>query len=295
MTAGAVPLAAAVTANEQAVIDVAAHHLADALTRASGESWTCPSTFTAEPNGLVGTSSGAVVVTSLLLPLADLEKPWPAVEQALHATYKALCESGDVVMICTILRHVDATTDAERAPRIRRRIRKLNLLATELSRQYGAFVIDLDRVLADVGGRRLKTDFRLGGTMAAEFAGKTVALSIATNALDAFAPVKIQDKARAILEGEQPTAGIANEQMMTDLMALGHGRRKQRVATLTDAVQEDHVGWLVSQVLKGRIGGREAFGRLTGAIRRRGARQSASLLVSGVSRILRPAEAGRRS
>ena len=294
MTVRSVPLVVAVTANEQAIVDRASGHLGDALSRASGELWTCTCTFTAEPKELAGVTAGAVVVTSLLLPLANLDRPWSAVEQELHATYKALCESGDTVMICTILRHVDATEEAGRAARIRRRIRKLNLLATELSRQYGAFVIDLDRVLADVGGRHLKTDFRLGGTVAAEFASKTVALYIATNALDPFVAVKIQDKACAILEGERAAVRLATEQMMTDVMALGQGRRRQRVATVTDAVEENHVSWLVRQVLKGRVGGREAFGKLAGAIRRRGARESAALLITGVSRMLRTPDAGRR-
>lgn len=290
MTTHAVPLVAAVTANEQAILDRAAGHLADALSRAAGESWSCPCTFAAEPQA----PDGAVLVTSLLPALADLDRPWPAVEQALHATYKALGESGSMVMILTILRHVDATEEAGRAAHLRRRIRKLNLLATELSRQYGAFVIDLDRALADVGGRHLKTDFRLGGSLAAEFASKIVALSIATNALDAFVAVKIQDKACAILEGERAAVGLATEQMMTDVIAFGQGRRRQRVATLTDSVAENHVGWLVRQVLKRQIGGREALGKLAAAVRRRGARESAMLLITGVSRMLKPAEAGRR-
>ncbi len=294
MTPRSVPLMAAVTANEQAVVELAARQLAAALSEAAGESWTCSCNFTPTLNRLVGTTAGSIVVTSLLPSLEALDRPWPEVEQELHDTYNALGETGDTVMICTILRHIDAAEDAERTARLRRRIRQLNLLATELSRRYGALVIDIDRVLSDIGGRRLETDFRLGGPVAAEHAARTMALCIAANALDAFASVKIQDKARAILDAHRPAGAFGTEQMMTDLMALGQGRRKQRVSTLTDTVQENHVGWLVRQVLKRQIGGREAFGKLAGAIRRRGARESAALLVTGVSRMLRTAEAGRR-
>ncbi len=294
MTARTIPLLAAVTTHERAVVEAAARHLAAALSQATGESWTCPCRFAPDLEGLAGAASGSITVTSLLLSLGDIGKPWPEVEAALRRHCAALAETGDPVMICTILRHVDAAREPDGAEAIRRRLRKLNLLATELSREYGALVIDIDRVLADLGARRLETDYRLGGAVAAEFASQTMALCIATNALDAFAPVKVQDAARAILEGHRPSLGLASDQMMTNLMAMAHGRRRQRVATTTDEVPENHVGWLVHQVLKGRIGGREAFGKLAGTVRRRGLRESAELLVSGVSRMLRPAEAGRR-
>ena len=251
MTARSVPLLAAVTANERAAVELAASHLADALSRASGESWTTPCRFAPSLDALAGATSGAIVVTSLLLHLADVDRPWPEVEAELCRSYAALCESGDPVLICTILRHVDTAGDVERAHRIRRRLRKLNLLATEISRQFGALVIDIDRVLADVGARRLETDYALGGSVAAEFASKTIALCIAANALDAFASVKIQDGARVILEAHRLDLGLSTDDIMMNLMPLGQGRRKQRVATNTDTVQENHVGWLLRQMLKG--------------------------------------------
>jgi hypothetical protein len=289
-----IPLFAAVTTNERAVVEAAARHLAEALSRAASETWTCACEFAADFDGLVGATPGSVIVTSLLVPLAQADRPWPDVEKELRRTYAALCETGNSVVICTILRHVDAAGDLERADRIRRRLRQLNLLATELSREYGALVIDVDRLLADIGARRLETDYRLGGKAAADVASKAVALCIVTNALDALAPIEIQDAARAILESYRPSVGLATDQMMTNLLALGRGRRRQRVATVTNDVQENHVGWLVRQVLKGQIGGREALDRVTNAIRRRGARESAWLLISGVARTFRPTEMGRR-
>jgi len=58
-------------------------------------------------------------------------------------------------------------------------------------------------------------------------------------------------------------------------------------ATVTDTVQENHVGWLVRQALNGRIGPTEALHRLNQAIRNRGAKESIVLLAQGISRIFR--------
>src|SRR5207244_6647641 len=142
----------------------------------------------------------SVVVTSLCIQLVRLYTSWADLEQDLRSSYSALCEAGDPVMICTILRHVEGETDREKADHTRRRLRQLNLLATELSREYGALIIDLDRILADIGAGRLNTDYRLGGAAAVDVAGKAVAVSIVAHALDAFAPVDVQDAARAVLE-----------------------------------------------------------------------------------------------
>jgi hypothetical protein len=289
-----VPLLAAVTDNETSIVEAAAKHIADALSQAADKAWTCPYDFTSDFAKLGTAMPGSVIITSLLLPLSRIDEPWSEVERELHLTYEALCGTGNPVIICTILRHVDADDDPEQADRIRRRLRQLNLLATELSRQYGALVVDFDRVLADIGARRLETDYRLGGEAAADVAGKALALCIVTNTLDDFASVEIQDAARAILENYRPSIGLTTDHMMTNLMALGQGRRKQRVATVTDEVQENHVGWLVRQVFKRQIGGREALSRVTNAMRRRGARESAVLLISGVAKMVRPTEMGRR-
>jgi hypothetical protein len=294
MDSRTIPILAAVTANEQVIVEAAAGHLADSLSRTAAEPWAVSATRVADLGAVLDVPAGSVIVTSLALALAPIERSWPDVEQELHRTYEALCATGNPVFICTLLRHVESEDDIEGADRIRRRLRQLNLLATELSRAYGALVIDLDRVLADVGARRLETDYRLGGKAAVELASNAVAVCVVANALDAFVPAEIQDAARLILESERPSVGLTTDQMMTNLMAMGQGRRKQRVATVTAEVQENHVGWLVRQVLKGQIGRREALDKLTGAVRRRGARESAWLLISGVARMARTQEVGRR-
>jgi hypothetical protein len=287
-SASCITILAVVTVNERAVVEAAADHIANALSQAAGERWTSRCEFGSDLGLIAAAAAGSVVVTSLGPSLSRLDTPWADVEQHLRASYAALCETGSPVMICTILRHVEAAGDPETGNRLRVRLRRLNLLATELSREYGALVIDLDRTLADIGARRLETDYRLGGAAAVDVAGKAVALSVVANALDAFAPVDIQDAARAVLEKYRPAVGLAPEIKMTNLMVLGPGRRKQHVSTVTDAVQENHAGWLVRQVLKRQIGPGEAFNRLVQAVRRRGARDSAALLISGIARLIRP-------
>jgi hypothetical protein len=190
-------------------------------------------------------------------------------------------------MLCTILRHVDAAEEPRQADRIRLRLRRLNLLATELSREYGALVIDLDRMLADIGAARLDTDYRLDGAVVPDVAGKAVALTIVANALDGFVPVEAQDAARAILERYHPEIGAAPRMKQTSMVALGRGRRKQRVSTVTDPIQENQAGWLMRQVLMRRIGPGEAMTKLAQAVRNRGARQTTALLASGIVRLFR--------
>jgi hypothetical protein len=227
------------------------------------------------------------VVTSLLGPLQRLDTPWAELEAELRTAYAALCETGSPIMVCTLLRHVPASEGHEAADRTRLRLRRLDLLVTELSREYGALVIDLDRILADIGARRLETDYRLGGEPVVSFASNAIAISIVSNALDDFVAYEIQNAARTLLERDRPVVGVMTEIKMTNLMTLGSGRRKQFASTVTDSVQENHVGWLVQQVLKGQIGPAEALNRLTQAMRNRGARESAALLIKGVTRLFR--------
>jgi hypothetical protein len=282
-----IPILAVVTTNERAVVEAAAGRLADALSKATGEIWACRCDFATDLSAISGATAGSVVVTSLCVQLARLDTPWADLEQDLRVSYSALCETGDPIMICTILRHFEGETDREKADHTRRRLRQLNLLATELSREYGALIIDLDRILADIGARRLNTDYRLGGAAAVDVAAKAVAVSIVANALDAFAPVAAQDAARAILESYRPSVATGPEIKPTNLMALGRGRRKQLASTVTDTVQENHVVWLIRQVLSRQIGPSEAFDKLVQAVRRRGARESAALLASGIARLFR--------
>lgn len=281
-----IPILAVVTPAERPIVEAAAGLLANALSQNSKAPWTCSCTFAPSLEHILNATKGSVVITSLLVQLARLDTPWADLEREISSYYATLAQDGDPIMICTMVRHVAAEGNDEKA-RTLRRLRQLNLLATELSRQFGALIIDLDRVLADIGARRLDTDYRLRGAMAADVASKAVAISIVANALDSFAPVELQDAARLVLENYRPVAPLPTEFKPLNVIALGEGRRKQFVSTVTDAVQENQVGWLIRQVMRRQIGLGVAFQKLTQTVRRRGARESAGLLLSGIKQALR--------
>jgi hypothetical protein len=274
-----IPLAAFVAPSEQAAVEAARDHLLRAL-GSTGGAWSIDCDFAEAIGDLTAAPAGAVLLTSLL-PEADGDEAWGDTEARLRGIHADLSERGDPVFICTVLRHA-GEGDREAALRRRVRIRRLNALAAELSREFGAFVIDIDRVLADIGAGRLGTDYRLQGAAAADLAGKAMAIDIVVNGLDAFAAFDVQDAARAYLAQYQTIVALPTEIKPQNLMALGQGRRKQVAATITNNDQQGHVGWLVQQALKGKIGPAEAFGKLAQAVRRRGARESFSMLANAL-------------
>lgn len=287
-----ISIAAFVSAGERTAVRLAADHIAKALSKAAESPWTCECTFSPDLESLPQNGSAAMIVTSFL-PLVekDIEEPWPQVEQRLRSAYIRLSERGVPVFICTILRHVGDDETPESRAALRIRILRFNLLAAEISRETGAYVIDVDRVLADVGARRIQTDYRLAGNAAAEMAGHFMALTLVGNAVDAVVAFELQDAAREILTSSRPVLaeldGAKPEiTLKKDLMSMGRGRQKQIISPVLYTVQENYIGWLTRQVLRGAIGPREAIQRLVLAIRRRGLRESVFLLASGLSKQL---------
>ncbi len=70
-------------------------------------------------------------------------------------------------------------------------------------------------------------------------------------------------------------------------LAMGAGRRRQRVFPVVDSVQHHHVGWLLRCVLTRRISLSDALARLKFAIGQRGLRESLSILMAGFVSLLR--------
>lgn len=287
MPSRALTIEAAVTLNEQPVIAEAAESLALALSQADGQSWTCTPHFHRDAAALkqVGDRS-VILVTSLLQWLTQLETPWPAIEQSVRSTYAALSMLGQPVMMLTILRHVEPEASRAHAEQIRIRIRRLNLLATELSRELGAFVVDLDRVLADRGARRLQTDYRLGGGLAREVASKALALCIIANTLDDAAPVDVQTRAHEIIAKHLSTGDVPLGATSNHLWTVGQGVRRQ-TASMTETARANALRWLLQQVLKGQIHPRDALLKVLHKIRESGLRNSAQRFTGAVKRLAR--------
>lgn len=284
MNAPTVPIVAMVSAAEKAAVDRACGNIADALGEASGTPWKCDCRFVQDPADLQNADAKSILVTSLVLEV-DTPEPWTDIEPRLRQIYAALCERGDPVFICTVLRHTGAGEPAL-ALRRRIRIRRLNLLAADISRQSGAFVIDIDRRFADVGARQLGTDYRLEGAAAADMAGNAIAMEIILNGLGTLASFDVQDRARDVLAETKSAAALPETMRPTNLMPMGQGRRKQMVTTNVDPDRDAHVGWLIQQVLKRQIAPLEAFNKLVLTVRRRGAKESLAVLASGIVRLI---------
>jgi hypothetical protein len=282
-------IAACVSEEERRAVQSASEHIIQTLGEASGLDWICEARFCSDLASLQQVEDAAVYVTSFLPELKSITHPWSETEQRLKSQLDALCKSGKPVFICTILRHVDRNELAGGAALLLIHIRRLNLLAAEISREHGACVVDLDRVLADVGARRLQTDYRLAGNSVAEMAGHFTAQTLIENAPEEIIPFETQDAAKVLLASRRPRVGDANGirpelTLRKGLMTMGQGRRKQVVAPVAHTVEDSYAGWLVRQVLRGAVSPGEALQRLFQAVRRRGVRESAALLATGLSR-----------
>jgi hypothetical protein len=282
-----IPVHACVSQSERAAVQAAAQILAHAFDDLTGHPASCDPIFVADLEALLQSPPGAIRLASLVPELLQLDEAWPESETRLNAACEALGAGGDPVFICTVLRHAGYDEDADLLYRRRVRIRRLNLLAMELSRQIGVFVIDIDRVVADIGGRNLQTDYRLNSPEAAAVAGHTIALCIVANGLDVFVPIETQDKAREIILQNTPRASLARDLVPANVMALGRGRRKQTVATVIDTEFDNQVGRLLRQMLKRELAPAEALDKLIQAVRRRGLMESGALLASAVLRTVK--------
>lgn len=285
-----ITISASVTEGERAAVQSASSHIARALSQAAEAAWTCEPVFISDRVEPGTADSSGVMVTSLL-PYVESNESWPETEKKLRAHYATLSESGVPVFICTVLRHVGSDVAPETAESRRVRIRRLNLLAADISRESGAFVIDLDRALADIGARRFQTDYRLGGNSAAEMAGHYIAQTVVSDTLDAFVSPEVQEATSAILASNRPAVdeqagGKIETVLRKDVLSLGHGKRKQMVQPVHITVEENYAGWLVGQILSGSIGPAEAWRRLVMAVRKRGVFNSTALLFSGLSKQL---------
>jgi hypothetical protein len=196
---------------------------------------------------------------------------------------------GAVVFLCTIFRHVASGDSVEQSRLIR--VRRLNLLAAELSRETGLFIIDIDRSLADIGAKKLHTDYRLNGQYASEAAAKFIALAVLSAGLDNYVSFEIQDAANAIVAETQLNLivpAIAKRDMvLPNLLKLGQGRRKQVVATVVDTDKDSHAGWLIHLLMTRQFGIRDAFTKLKQSVARRGLRSSLAMVLAAARQALR--------
>lgn len=281
-----IPIASYVSPVEREAVAAAGRHIARVLTEASGEAWRSDSRSL---ESLETAPAGDILVTSLSLEV-DRDEPWAATEARLRGLYDRLGQAGDPVFICTVLRHV-RDPDAAESLRRRVRIRRLNLLAADISRASGAFVIDIDRAFADIGAHALATDYRLTGEAACDQAAKCIAMAIIVNGLDQLASFELQDQARDLMALYQPSRGLPADLKPRRLVAVGQGPRRQ-VAALETAPPDARRARLVQQILKREVGLAAAVRIVTRAIRRQGLLRTAQKLVEALRRLANNRVAG---
>lgn len=284
---------AVVNAAERPAIRMAADRLSACLTSAAGVPWAVDYAFSTSLAELDRSVEPAIAITSLLNEVDATDEAWDDVERRLRSAYEELSDNGRfIVFICTVLRHVSAGEPPDRVMARRVRIRKLNLLAAELSRTTGALVIDLDRDLADIGARALETDYRLKGQFAADAAGKSIATTLLSDGLDAIVPFKIQEAALASLAEYQPpraTPMISGPMVLSGMgvTSMRSGRRTLAISSVVDSIAENRISFHVHRFLKRQITIRDAVTILTNSILRRGLRSTTCMLIAEMRRGLR--------
>ncbi len=257
---------------EAPALVVAAQRLSETLSAASGETFHVGCSVVSSTDGVDRSGNPTIVITSMLIEAENFAEPWPEVEERLRRRHLALAvDDRMIVYLLTVFRHVPADGDIAREKARRTRIRKLNLLAAELSRETGLFVIDIDRVLADIGARALTTDYRLSGPYAAGAVAKTIATTLLTTGFDAFAAFEVQEAALAALAQEpiaRATAVTARPVIGSNTLVVRSGRRSQRAETV--GRKQDQVGTYMRQVLTRRVGLRDAAKTVSDVIARHG-------------------------
>lgn len=278
-----IPIRALVHANERSAITTMARTLQQHLTQAAAEPAAVTCSFAESFSDLQKPHEPSIIITSLLPETDNYQGDWAALEGRLRTRYAALAEDAtSIVFITTVFRHV-SEGDAAQRELLRLRIRRLNLLAADLSREYGIMVIDLDRDLADIGGRRLQTDYRLGGEYAEQMAARSMARAIVSAGLDNHVPFELQIPLQEALAKEQISflAPVTTEVAPSNVLVLRSGRQRQTVATIVSTNSESHAGWLFYMLLSGKYSFKDAFLKWKSSVARRGLRASIMMIWAG--------------
>ena len=295
-----IPLHAVVDVSERPALEAAAAMLSKELTAVAGSQIVVDCAFLPTIADIQAAGPVSIAITSLLPELKNLEEAWPEAEKRLRAAYHSTAQQSDLrLFVITIFRHVASEEWGEKTVRLRVRIARLNLFAAEISRETGCNVIDIDRVLADIGAQALHSDYRLGGPYAVEAVATNIVLTLLSLGLDEYAPYEIQEATRATIATQWSSwknqLVPSHEMIQRGVMSLGVGRRKQRVSLVVNAVQEKHVSRLLHGVLTRQISLQDALTKLARAIDRRGWRDSFATLFAGLITLLRDRIGSTRS
>jgi hypothetical protein len=256
-----------VTENEYAIVQEAAVRLRSLLHTADSPAWTSDVRPVPKAEDLGGEPAAAIYILSLAKQLDYPLAPWDEIAAALRLRVKVLSASGPKVVLLTIFRHVAARDNADIERDILVRIRRLNLLAVELSNEFGVSVADLDRDFANVGGLPLATDYRLGGEAAKGMAAWALIRCVIVNALDGTVDFNLQDKILLANQSERPNVDGVAYASRPNATRFGRRHRSQKVYAVGGGTGRGFQ--LIAGALKGQVRFGEIWNRLKMARRER--------------------------
>jgi hypothetical protein len=184
---------------ERPVMIATAAQLRDSLSAAGEGQWQVQIRLRPPPLAIEPEHPPMAIIASLLPEVACLDEPISLTETRWRKQLAAL--NGDLrssTFLCTIFRVVGGGRRAapgNAAPKIVERIRRLNLLAADLSHDFGVGVIDIDRIFAHLGARHVQSDFRLRGAIAEEVAAYAIVSTLLAVGFGDVAPPEILARA----------------------------------------------------------------------------------------------------
>ena len=170
-------------------MEEAARQLVESLSAAGAPPSVIGVEFVGSPDGLCQGAAPAAAIASLLPEVEAAMHDWPAAEARITWDYRALAQGrAHKLFLCTVFRHVPPDLGEDATAALRLAIRRLDLLAVELSHATGLNIIDLDRTLAHIGGLKLRTDYRLTGAAGTEAAARAISATLLAAGLDGLWP-----------------------------------------------------------------------------------------------------------
>jgi hypothetical protein len=207
-------LVALVTQAEQAAVVAGAEQLSESLSAAAGGApWPIQLNLQGPGSPIEAGAAPTAIVASLLAETLRPDEPIAETTERWRDDLARLKASGSAVFVLNVFRHVPDRVGAGETPPVLERIRRLDLMAIRLSQQLDVGVIDVDRAFAHIGAQVLKTDYRLGGVLAAEVAGHALAWALLSAGLDAAIDPDVQEKALAALGAFAEIDAVVNRRL----------------------------------------------------------------------------------
>ena len=264
------------TVEENAAIGMAMTRVSEVVLEAGAPAFAVTTATLSEAAGL----SADLAIASMLPEAEAAEEPWPTTEHRLRKAIAGLRKNVHKLYICTVFRHAAGPDGRAKLARIR----KLNLLALELSRETGAFIVDLDRMLADAGARSYEADYRLTSPLATEAVAREIVRTLVATGFDAAYPRPAQYGLSEMLDGWRPpraTPPGATTCPWSDPLARNAAAIRADFSTL-----DDQAAFALRRLVRGQIPSREGFRLAASMIRKHGVKSAMTTAWRGARRLL---------